>query len=59
MGVLGVLARSEFAPPRLAWLVRPGRGSTAPIKDGMMEVAPGPGFGLVLDDAMIQRYRVA
>ena len=35
------------------WANRP------PIKDGMMEVAAGPGFGLVLDDAMIQRYRVA
>lgn len=34
------------------WANRP------PIKDGMMDVATGPGFGLVLDDAMIRRYRV-
>src|SRR5262249_11432031 len=34
------------------WANRP------PIKDGVMEVAQGPGFGLVLDDEMVQRYRV-
>jgi D-arabinonate dehydratase len=34
------------------WANRP------PIKDGMMDVAAGPGFGLVLDDGMIQRYRI-
>jgi L-alanine-DL-glutamate epimerase-like enolase superfamily enzyme len=33
------------------WANRP------PIKDGMMDVASGPGFGLVLDEAMIRRYR--
>jgi L-alanine-DL-glutamate epimerase-like enolase superfamily enzyme len=27
-------------------------------KDGMFELSPGPGFGLVLDDAMIQRHRI-
>ena len=35
------------------WANRP------PIKDGMMGVSPGPGFGLVLDEAMMRRYRVA
>ena len=34
------------------WMNRP------PIKDGMMHVAPGPGFGLKLDDAMIAKYAV-
>ena len=28
------------------------------IKDGMMDVPSGPGFGLVLDEALIRRYRV-
>jgi len=27
------------------------------IKDGMMEVAPGPGFGLILDEGLVRRYR--
>jgi D-arabinonate dehydratase len=27
------------------------------VKDGMLDVGDGPGFGLVLDDAMIRRYR--
>jgi len=34
------------------WANRPA------IKDGTIEVPPDPGFGLVLDEAMIQRYRV-
>jgi D-galactarolactone cycloisomerase len=34
------------------WVNRP------PIKDGMMQVATGPGFGLKLDAAMIAKYRV-
>jgi L-alanine-DL-glutamate epimerase-like enolase superfamily enzyme len=33
------------------WANRPA------IEDGMMDVATGPGFGVVLDDRMIQRYR--
>src|SRR5881409_3612531 len=33
------------------WANRP------PIKDGMMEVAQGPGFGLVLDEDVVRRYR--
>src|SRR5262245_609836 len=33
------------------WANRP------PIKDGMIEVGRGPGFGLVLDEAMIQKHR--
>jgi L-alanine-DL-glutamate epimerase-like enolase superfamily enzyme len=28
------------------------------ITDGMLEVGPEPGFGLILDEAMIQKYRV-
>ena len=28
------------------------------VKDGLMDVATGPGFGLLLDDAMIDRFRV-
>jgi len=28
------------------------------VKDGMFPIPDGPGFGLVLDEAMIQRYRV-
>ena len=35
------------------WANRP------PIKDGIMSSATGPGFGLVLDEAMIRRYRIA
>jgi hypothetical protein len=35
------------------WANRPA------IKDGMMPVSPDPGFGLVLDEDMIRRYRVA
>jgi L-alanine-DL-glutamate epimerase-like enolase superfamily enzyme len=34
------------------WANRP------PIKDGMLEVGSAPGFGLVLDEAMIKKYRV-
>jgi D-galactarolactone cycloisomerase len=34
------------------WVNRP------PIKDGMMQVAAGPGFGLELDAKMIAKYRV-
>ncbi len=34
------------------WANRPA------IKDGMIGIASDPGFGLVLDDAMIRRYRV-
>ena len=34
------------------WANRPS------IKDGMMDVAPGPGFGIVLDEALVRRYRV-
>ncbi len=34
------------------WINRP------PIKDGMMPVATGPGFGLELDAKMIEKYRV-
>jgi D-arabinonate dehydratase len=33
------------------WVNRP------PIKNGVMEVATGPGFGLVLDEALVRRYR--
>jgi D-arabinonate dehydratase len=29
-----------------------------PIRNGMMEVSKGPGFGLELDAAMIRKYRV-
>jgi D-arabinonate dehydratase len=35
------------------WANRP------PVKDGMMDVAPGPGFGIVLDDGLVRKYRVA
>ena len=28
------------------------------IKDGMMDVAQGPGFGLILDEGLVRRYRV-
>ncbi|PYN30426.1 MAG: mandelate racemase/muconate lactonizing enzyme family protein [Candidatus Rokuibacteriota bacterium] len=34
------------------WANRP------PIKDGMLEVTQDPGFGLILDEGMVQRYRV-
>ncbi len=34
------------------WANRPA------IKDGMLEVGSAPGFGLVLDEAMIQKHRV-
>lgn len=35
------------------WANRPA------VKDGVIEVSPDPGFGLILDEAMIRRYRVA
>jgi D-arabinonate dehydratase len=35
------------------WANRPA------IKDGLMTVAHEPGFGIVLDEAMVRRYRVA
>ena len=35
------------------WMNRPA------IVDGMIEVPPDPGFGLMLDAAMVKRYRVA
>jgi hypothetical protein len=35
------------------WANRPA------IRDGFMDVAAGPGFGLVLDDGMIRRHRIA
>ncbi|HYS16387.1 MAG TPA: enolase C-terminal domain-like protein, partial [Candidatus Binatia bacterium] len=34
------------------WANRP------PIKDGIMEVAQDPGFGLILDEGLVRRYRV-
>jgi D-galactarolactone cycloisomerase len=34
------------------WANRPA------IKDGMIEVAPDPGFGLILDEGMVRRYRI-
>jgi L-alanine-DL-glutamate epimerase-like enolase superfamily enzyme len=34
------------------WANRP------PVKDGMIDVPPDPGFGLVLDEALVERYRV-
>ena len=35
------------------WVNRPA------IADGMIDLPPGPGFGLALDHAMIEKYRVA
>src|SRR5439155_863369 len=35
------------------WANRP------PIKDGIMQVAQDPGFGLILDEGLVRRYRVA
>jgi L-alanine-DL-glutamate epimerase-like enolase superfamily enzyme len=29
------------------------------IKDGLMDVPTGPGFGLILDDSLLRRHRVA
>jgi len=29
------------------------------VKDGVMDVPSVPGFGLVLDEALVRRYRVA
>jgi D-galactarolactone cycloisomerase len=34
------------------WANRP------PIKDGMLAVSTDPGFGVILDEAMVRRYRV-
>jgi hypothetical protein len=28
-------------------------------KDGTITLSSGPGFGLVLDEAMVRRYRIA
>ncbi len=36
---------------QLMWINRP------PIRNGMMQVAGGPGFGIELDEKMIQKYR--
>jgi D-arabinonate dehydratase len=35
------------------WANRPA------IKDGMMDVPTAPGFGLVLDTALVEKYRAA
>ena len=35
------------------WANRP------PIKDGMLGASADPGFGLVLDEGLLRRYRVA
>jgi L-alanine-DL-glutamate epimerase-like enolase superfamily enzyme len=35
------------------WANRPA------VKDGVFDVGDEPGFGLVVDDAMIRRYRTA
>ena len=35
------------------WANRPA------ITDGSIELSPDPGFGLVLDEAMVRRYRVS
>ena len=35
------------------WANRP------PIENGVMRVSPGPGFGIVLDETLVKRYRVA
>jgi len=35
------------------WANRP------PIKDGIMQVAQDPGFGLILDEGLVRRYRAA
>jgi D-galactarolactone cycloisomerase len=35
------------------WANRPA------IKDGMMDVSRDPGFGVILDEAMVRRYRIA
>ena len=41
------------------WVKRNGKDEVKwTLKDGMMEVAQGPGFGLVLDDDLVRRYRV-
>jgi D-galactarolactone cycloisomerase len=34
------------------WANRPA------IKDGMMEVSADPGFGLILDEGLVRKYRV-
>ncbi|MGA0023499.1 MAG: enolase C-terminal domain-like protein, partial [Burkholderiales bacterium] len=36
---------------QLMWINRP------PVKNGIMPVAPGPGFGIELDEKMIRQYR--
>ena len=35
------------------WANRPA------IKDGIIEVAPDPGFGLILDESLVRRYRAS
>ena len=37
---------------QVLWANRPA------VKDGLFAVPDGPGFGLVLDEALIRRYRV-
>jgi hypothetical protein len=34
------------------WANRPA------VKEGAMAVAPGPGSGLLLDETIVQRYRI-
>jgi D-galactarolactone cycloisomerase len=29
-----------------------------PIRDGRIEILQGPGFGLILDEGMIKKYRI-
>ena len=47
-----------FADPERDPLRQTMWANRPPIKDGMMDVPSGPGFGLVLDEALVRRYRV-
>ena len=47
-----------FADPERDPLWQAVWANRPPIKEGLMDVPSGPGFGLVLDEALVKRYRV-
>jgi D-arabinonate dehydratase len=47
-----------FADPERDPMWQTGWANRPPIKDGMMDVAADPGFGIVLDEALVRKYRV-
>src|SRR5262249_19682969 len=50
---------ARFADPDRVPAWQAAGGTRPAAKNGTIELSPGPGFGLALDDGMIRTYRVA